>query len=219
LIGHLGQRFADKVAYMRRYAQRDLDHEGKGVINREDPRVEYFRQCQQDLNLALPILDKVCRKTIMLQEYTLSPGHCRGLAVACQFFDHQYVNRVFFSNCGIDDHEFASILEGLNHLKDFKSIIYKANHFAEQSLLKLRPLLLKRLPNHLLELKLIDCHMNSSHVSTLLDLLLETKSQLSQLALVNAKHSEQSFEKVLQFVKTSEHLKELDLSWAKLSLV
>ena len=67
----------------------------------------------------------------MLQEYTLSPGHCRGLAEACKYFDHRFVNRVFLNNCGIDDGEFSSILEGLNHLRDFKSIIYKANMFGE----------------------------------------------------------------------------------------
>lgn len=79
------------------------------------------------------------------------------------------MNRVFLNNCGIDDVEFSEILKGVNRLKDFKSIIYKANMFGEQSLLHLRPLLLKRLPNHLEELTLIDCHMNTSLVCRLMD--------------------------------------------------
>lgn len=110
----------------------------------------------------------------MLQEYTLSEGHCRGLARACQFFDHKFVNRVFLSNCGINDKEFSEILKGLHQIKDFKSIVYKMNAFSEQSVLNLRPLLLKRLPNHLEEIKLIDCQMNGSSISALIDVLLET---------------------------------------------
>lgn len=124
--------------------------------------------------MALPVLEKVYAKTLVLQEYTLSKGHCRGIAQACQYFDHRFVNRIFFSNSGIDDLEFSEILEGLKHLKDFKSIIYRANVFAELSIAKLEPLLLKRIPNHLQELKLIDCQMLSSNVNKLLDLIATT---------------------------------------------
>jgi len=87
--------------------------------------------------LALPILDKIFKKTLVLQEYTLSKGHCRGLARACHYFDHKFVNRVLLSNCGIDDYEFSEILDGLNKLKDFKSIIYKQNAFHDLSMAKI----------------------------------------------------------------------------------
>ena len=126
-IGGLGKKFTDMIEYVKRYAQREIEHERKGRLNNEDPKIHYFNQCKKDLDLALPILEKIFNKTLMLCEYTLSPGHCRGLARACRFFDHKFVNRVFFSNCGIDDGEFAMILEGLVQLKDFKSIVYKAN--------------------------------------------------------------------------------------------
>lgn len=141
LINNLGTRFVEKIKYINRVAQRDVEHVGKGQINKTDPKIHYFQQCKEDLDLALPIIEKVFKKTLVLQEYTLSEGHCRGLARACQFFDHKFVNRVLFNNCGIDDSEFSSILEGLNHLKDFKSIIYKMNAFGELSLSKLGPLL------------------------------------------------------------------------------
>ena len=99
----MGNNFVEKVKFIDRVSQRDIEHEGKGVVNKQDPKVNYFLQCKQDLDLALPILDKVIKKTLMLQEYCLSQGHCRGLARACQFFDHKFVNRVLFNNCGIDD--------------------------------------------------------------------------------------------------------------------
>lgn len=110
LVYSMGLKFLDNINYMMRYGQREVEHEGNGIVNMRDPKVQYFLKCKQDLDLVLPILDKVCRKTLMLQEYTLSPGHCRGLAEACKFFDHRFVNRVFLNNCGIDDSEFSSIL-------------------------------------------------------------------------------------------------------------
>ena len=186
------------------------------MVNKKDPKINYFLQCKEDLDLALPILDKVVKKTLVLQEYTLSEGHCRGLARACQFFDHKFVNRVLFNNCGIDDQEFAFILEGLSKLKDFKSILYKMNSFRELSIQNLRPLLLKRLPNHLEEIKLIDCQLNGTHICKLIDLLFETNSQLKTLSLVNANQTESSFDKIIQFLRESEFLQDLDLSWNKL---
>ena len=45
---------------------------------------------------------------------------------------------------------------------------------------------------------------------------METGSQLRVLSLVNANQTENSFDKVIKYLKESEHLKELDLSWSKL---
>ena len=113
----------------------------------------------------LPILDKIYRKTLCLNDYLLSDGNCRGLAAACELFDHQVVNRVLFNNCGLSGDQFALILEGLNHLKDFKSIIYKMNAINSLSLQKMIPILEKRLPMHLEELKLIDCKINGTLIT------------------------------------------------------
>lgn len=55
----MGFKFIERVGYITRYAQREVEHEGKGVTNYMDPKVEYFKQCKQDLDLVLPILDKV----------------------------------------------------------------------------------------------------------------------------------------------------------------
>ena len=57
------------------------------------------------------------------------------------------------------------ILEGLHKLQDFKSIIYKMNTINSNSLTKMIPVFEKRLPNHLEELKIIDCKVNSSLIS------------------------------------------------------
>ena len=110
----------------------------------------------------MPILDKIYRKTLCLNDYLLGDGNCRGLAAACKLFNHQIVNRVLFNNCGLSGDQFAMILEGLAYLRDFKSIIYKMNAVNSLSLEKMIPVLDKRLPMHLEELKLIDCKINSS---------------------------------------------------------
>lgn len=109
----------------------------------------------------LPILDKIVNQTLCLQNYTLSPGHCKGLAKACGLFLKNKVTRVLFNNCGIDGKEFASILEGLSQLSNFRSIIYKKNEFTKHSLAALEPLLQKPNPNSLDELKFVELKISS----------------------------------------------------------
>ena len=69
------------------------------------------------------------------------------------------------------------------------------------------------MPYHLDELSLIDCKISPVLAEHLMDALL-TKSHLRKVALVKIMHSERSFDKVIEFVKNSGHLKELDLSWS-----
>ena len=57
----------------------------------------------------------------------LNEGQCLGISEACEFIDHKQMNRVLLSNCGLSGDNFATILEGLAKIHDFKSIIYKHN--------------------------------------------------------------------------------------------
>lgn len=93
-------------------------------LNPTDPKFQYLRTCQADLNLCLPILDKIIIKTLALYNYTLSEGHCKAFESACRFLDGK-INRIIFDNCGIGDDEFESILNGLSKLNGFQSIVYK----------------------------------------------------------------------------------------------
>lgn len=92
----------------------------------------------------------------MLQNYALTHGHCQSLAKSLGLLDSSKVNRILLNNCGITGKDFAHILEGLNHLQDFKSLVYKANGFTQETLEALRPFLYRRVPYHLEELRLID---------------------------------------------------------------
>lgn len=176
----------------------------------QDPYFQFLRACQLDNNLALPLLSKVRRKTLILQNYTLSIGHCRALAAACPLLPRS-INRVFFENCGIDDAEFASILKGLAQLTDFKSVIYKRNIFDSESLDSIIPLLRKRLPNHLEELRLINCQIPQRITGQLLQQL-QFKSQLKKLGLVGFPIGDTAFRTFTAYFRESKYLKELDLT-------
>jgi hypothetical protein len=103
---------------------------------------------------------------------------------------------VLFDNCGIDGDEFAEILKGLQQLKDVKSIVYKLNQINQKSIDNLLPILDKRLPNHLAELKLIDCNVHPLMIEQLMNKLID-KSQLKSLSIVNVQLSEPSLDKII----------------------
>jgi hypothetical protein len=134
--------------------------------------------------VALPILDKVYRKTLCLQDYQLSQGHCKGIAVACKYFDDKLVNRILFANNGMTGDQFADILLGLQHIEDVKSITYRLNGINQKSIEAMVPLFERKLPYHLEELRLIDVKASASLIDDLV-LRISTRSQISKLALVN----------------------------------
>ena len=78
-----------------------------------DPRIQYHLDCKKDLNLALPILDKIVNKTLCLQNYTLLDGHCKSLARVFSLVDPKLLQGILLYNCGVDGKQFACILEGL----------------------------------------------------------------------------------------------------------
>ena len=72
----------------------------------DDPKFQYLKQCSQDLNLTLPIFDKITLKTLALYSYTLSIGHAKAFKSACRFLEGQ-LEGILLDNCGVDDEEFT----------------------------------------------------------------------------------------------------------------
>lgn len=67
------------------------------------------------MELAIPILEKVHNKTLMLNDYSLSDVHTKALVKAAKFFDN-FVNRILLDNCGMTDVQFGKILMSLSKL-------------------------------------------------------------------------------------------------------
>ena len=82
------------------------------------------------------------------------------------------MNRVLFNNCGLTGNRFATILKGLVLIKDFKSIIYKHNELNSLSIERLRPIFIKKVPNHLIELQIVDCKIHCVQIEEMLDLMI-----------------------------------------------
>ena len=84
-----------KTDYIKKFKGREISK------IQDDPRITFFNECNKDHNLNLPILDKIWKKTLCLQNYFLSEGNIKGLAAACKVLDHKIVNRLLLNNNGI----------------------------------------------------------------------------------------------------------------------
>lgn len=154
----IAENLKERIKYINIYK------EGNREIIQEqyakDPKFQWFQVCRDTHETVLPVLHYVYKKTLCLKSYTLSIGHAKALAKACELFEKSNINRIIFDNCGVDDDEFSEILNGLNNLKDFKKIIYRHNIFHLKSLSKIQPILEKKYPNHLEELRIENCKMS-----------------------------------------------------------
>jgi len=140
--------------------------------------------------LAVPILEKVHNKNLILYDYTISPIHARALQMAVKYFEN-FVHKVLFDNCGLNDESFAKIIESCNQLKEFKSIVYLRNEFGMQSAQAFFNLLKRKVPHHLDEFKIQDCKIYLHTSEFLISNMLE-QSHLRSLQLTNIKLSSSS---------------------------
>ena len=70
----------------------------------------------------------------------------------------------------------------------------------------------KEIPNNLEELRIENCYMDQSISFQMMEIL-TGKSYLKRLGLVNAKLNHDSFLMFCDYVRLSNHLIEIDLSW------
>ena len=149
-----------------------------------------------------------------MQNYPLNEAQCEGLATACSLLDPSKVNRIMFDRNGITGKQFSKILDGLSQLPDLKSIVYRRNGFTRDSLQSLQEAFTRKVPFHLEELKLIDLKISHQCCG---ELLSSDLRKLKVLALVNVNMSDRQFALLIDLVKESDMLRQLDVSWCGVS--
>lgn len=166
----------------------------------------------------MPILNHIINKTLCLKSYTLSIGHCNAIADSLHYFEGQ-LNRIVLDNCGVDDGEFCSMLNGIYKLDGFKRLIYRRNTFQDKSLAILQNIVLKKIPNHLEELRIEQCFTEPNVIRSLLQSITK-RCVIKKLGLVDARLNHNIVEKhICELVLRSSFLEELDISQNQLTLI
>jgi hypothetical protein len=106
----------------------------------------------------------------------------------------------------------AILIEAFGEQNRFNSFIIKHNDFGSKSLQQLLPLLERGFARSLNEIRIVSCQTTSKVMSELLEVLAEN-SNVTKLALVEAKLNCLHIEDIKRFITQSVFLKELDLSW------
>ena len=125
------------------------------LLNQE-PMLVYHKQMREWQEVALPLVNKVIDGKLVLQGYTLDSGHVESLATSIRDTQKPAIESVYLDNCGIDDYELSLLFLGLQKMQGFKRFVYKNNVFLDDSLEQICPLLLRKDPCQLLELRLVN---------------------------------------------------------------
>lgn len=138
----------------------------------------------------------------------------RALSQKIKKLGDNILNRLILDNNGLKDKDFARILIGIGQLLEIKSIVYIRNEFLFKSAEAIRPLITTNsVPHNLEELRLVNCKISAQATTAVLDALMH-RSCLKKLGLVNACLKEPScLKKLIQFVRGSRYLIDLDISW------
>jgi len=164
--------------------------------------------------VSLPVLNKIQNKELSLINYKLTSGICAGIGNACKA-QPKLIQSIILIDNGCSDSDFSKLLSGLVDLEHCKTIIYKMNIFSNLSLTALRPILHKRRPCNLEELRIVQCRINSAVTHDLITALTESSS-LKRLGLVQVSFSNSSFSQLCDYIRDARSLIDLDLSYNEL---
>jgi len=176
-----------------------------------NPMMNYFKNCNKEYALALPVLNKISKKVLSLQGYKLNEGIATGMkeGLATQ---KRLITTVVFDNNGMSDQAMSTVIEGLATQEFTKSITLILNEFGEKSLASLIPILQRKKPKNLEELRLIYCKTNSSVITSLIEEMSEEQCFLKKLSLVNMQLNDNSFRHLQNLIENNRNLKEIDIS-------
>ena len=97
---------------------------------------------------------------------------CKGLGDAIHGNPNLFTGIILDKNT-MQDEEFAAILEGIQSLSNIKTIIYRNNALQMLSIDQLTPLLARRKPMQLEELRIVNCNIGGCVTNALVEALLD----------------------------------------------
>lgn len=198
------QLFARKINLQNEFFQMAKLAETPRVMStfQNNPILHYFNGCVKEQAVILPILNRIVAKGLILINYKLNMGVCSAIGEAFSG-NPKLLTSICLDNNGILDAEAAKIFQGLRKLDHVRSITYRRNEFGLESLAALEPLLARRKPRNLEELRLVSCKMNAATSNGLTEALLNASS-LQRLSLANVSLSAAAFDNFLYYVRSAQ---------------
>lgn len=105
--------------------------------------MHYFKNCENEYVLALPLLNMIEDGRLALQSYKLNAGVCNSLARGLKAND-SLLRSVILENNGLTDQDCSVVLEGLCSQAVVKAIVLKQNEVGEKCIEQLSKLLRRR---------------------------------------------------------------------------
>lgn len=113
-----------------------------------DPKFTYFMSIKSQMSLALPLLAKVVNKQLSLHNYSLGTAHCIAFGETCKV-NSNFMSKLVLNNNGLKDEDFATLLNGMQHLKALNVIDVTKNIVGEASVRLMSNFMSRNFPNHL----------------------------------------------------------------------
>ena len=110
------------------------------------------------------------------------------------------LHSIVFDSNGCNDRHLALVVKGMVNLELVRSIVYRNNDFADESVKAIKVLLPKRKPYNLEELRFVNCGLPTGSLSRLLRGITE-QGFLKKLALSKLDFSDSCFQELLAFIE------------------
>lgn len=95
--------------------------------NEQIARQSFFQNCQQNFRIAVPSFAKIIDNSLFLNEFTISDDQAETLKdflIKAKDLPQYHLKRLVIESKGMQDYQFACILEGIGEQLEFSQIQY-----------------------------------------------------------------------------------------------
>ncbi|CAI2382226.1 unnamed protein product [Moneuplotes crassus] len=198
----------------------------KGNVKNKLAQMKFIQKCKEENVLAVPVINKLKDKKLILENYRMNEGLAKALEAAIEELA-EYLEVLALKSNDMNDASLASIIKGVCTNPYVTTIKIENNKLEEESAKSLKILLNefdedlgKRKKSHIESISLHDCFMRPMNAEILTSSLPDNRT-IKELVLTTVKLTNLSIKNICTFIcenykkfyNNPFSLKKLDLSW------
>ena len=172
---------------------------------------KYLEICQEKQIMPLPLLNKMQKHALVLEDYSMNSGQVKALAEVMELFGDNSIHRIYLNNNNIKDEDMAYLLEGIRRNKNIRSLDIAFNQINDKAMEALCNFFQPG-QKQIRELRLSGIKSTIDQTMKLCESLTKYK-YLKELRLNNFKLDQECVEHLTYALSQNQSLKVLDLGW------
>ncbi|CAI2364707.1 unnamed protein product [Moneuplotes crassus] len=190
----------------------------KNNVKNKLAQMKFIQKCKEENVLAVPVINKLKEKKLILENYRMNEGLAKALEAAIEELA-EYIEVIALKSNDMNDASLSKIINGVSSNPYMKTLKIENNKLDEECAKSLKALLCefdeklgRRKKSHIESISVHDCFMRPINIEIFTSSLPDNRT-IKELVLTTVKLNSLSTKNICTFISENYSLRKLDLSW------